>query len=100
MSLIKKFFGNRNKKYGQAFSTKEGEYVLAELYSFCGVDKPSYSPGTSAEETAYNEGKRRVALHIKGILGQSDKDVEQLVKVYQDSRRQSQIDFANNYNRG
>ena len=54
----------------------------------------------SAEETAYNEGKRRVALHIKGILGQSDKDVEQLVKVYQDSRRQSQIDFANNYNQG
>ena len=41
--------------------------VLADLVAFCHGDRPSYVPG-SQDETAYNEGKRRVLLRILGMV--------------------------------
>lgn len=74
----------KNSKYKKVFSNDEGEYVLAELYKFCGVDRPSYVENSS-DRTAYNEGMKRVALHIKGILKQSNTDIDKLINNYQES---------------
>ncbi len=75
----------KNNKYKKVFlDNYEGEYVLAEIYKFCGVDRPSYVEG-SPDRTAYNEGMKRVALHIKGILKQSGTDVDKIINSYQES---------------
>ena len=74
----------KNSRYRKVFSDNEGEYVLAELYRFCGIDRPSYVEG-SPDRTAYNEGMKRVALHIKGILKQSNTDIDELINTYQES---------------
>ena len=75
---------SRNKNYRKVFSDNEGEYVLADLYRFCGMDRPSYVEG-SPDRTAYNEGMKRVALRIKSIMNQSSSDVDRLVSSYKES---------------
>lgn len=71
----------RKTRYSRTFSTEEGKMVLAEIYKHCGLDRPSYVEGNS-DRTAYNEGMKRVALHIKGILNQSDIDIDDLISDY------------------
>ncbi len=75
---------SRNNNYRKVFSDNEGEYVLADIYKFCGMDRPSYVEG-SPDRTAYNEGMKRVALRIKGIMNQSSHDVDKLVSSYRES---------------
>ena len=75
----------KNSRYKKVFlNNNEGEYVLSELYKFCGIDRPSYVEN-SPDRTAYNEGMKRVALHIKGILKQSNTDIDKLINNYQES---------------
>jgi len=71
----------RNRSYRHTFSSEEGKAVLADIYKFAGLDRPSYVEGCS-DRMAYNEGMKRVAMHIKGILSQSDIDVDKLVADY------------------
>jgi hypothetical protein len=75
----------KNSKYKKVFlNNEEGEYVLAEIYKFAGLDRTSYVQGVP-DATAYNEGMKRVALHIKGILKQSNTDIDKLINNYQES---------------
>lgn len=83
----------RKKMFRSVFGTKEGKAVLAEIYRFCEVDKEAYRPG-SFDQTAYNEGKQRVARYVQRLLNQDDEDMlrilqaqrEQLTGVVNDGR--------------
>ncbi len=57
----------RRADYRRCFATPEGRRVLADLYRFCGMATPSFVAGR-ADETAFNEGKRRVFLRVAGFL--------------------------------
>lgn len=74
----------RKKAYDRVELTEEGKKVFADIYKFSGINRPSYVEG-NPDRTAYNEGMKRVALHIKGILNQSDIDVEKVIADYSKS---------------
>lgn len=75
---------SKSTRYKNVFSSDEGKFVLSELYRFCGMDRPSYVEGCP-DRTAYNEGLKRAALHIKGVLKQSNADIDKLLNTYQKS---------------
>lgn len=45
-----------------------GRLLLADLAALCGAGETSFVPG-DALETAFNEGKRAVFLHVTAVLG-------------------------------
>lgn len=57
----------RRADYRDAFSGPAGRRALADLYRFCGMASPSFVPGRP-DETAFNEGRRRVFLRIASFL--------------------------------
>ena len=77
MTKLKQLF-TRKSNYRTVFESEEGKVVLADLYKFCGLDRPSYVENSS-DRTAYNEGMKRVALRIKGILNQDEEQLKQLL---------------------
>lgn len=75
MWLGKWLFQQRRKKtemisyYKEVFQKSyAGKYVLADLCRHGHVDQNTFNP-TSTEVTAFNEGKRAMALHILNTLG-------------------------------
>ncbi len=85
IAAAKTVLNTKNNKYKKVFlDNHEGEYVLAEIYKFAGLDKTSYVKGFP-DATAHNEGMKRVALHIKGILKQSNADIDKIINSYQES---------------
>ncbi|GEM_PF-5775705 len=64
----------RRADYRQLFEGLEGRRVLADLYCFCGMASPSFVPGRP-DETAFNEGKRRVFLRIAGFMELDDERI-------------------------
>ena len=67
----------RRADYRRCFATPEGRRVLADLYRFCGMASPSFVPGR-ADETAFNEGKRRVFLRLAAFLELDDDRVRRM----------------------
>ena len=61
----------RRIDYGLTFSSDHGKRVLKDLYRFCGMGQPSFVPG-APDETAFNEGKRRVFLRLAALLELDD----------------------------
>ena len=57
----------RRADYRAAFAGAAGRRTLADLYRFCGMGSPSFVPGRP-DETAFNEGRRRVFLRIAAML--------------------------------
>lgn len=51
-----------------------GRLILADLATLCGAGRTSFVPG-DALETAFNEGKRAVFLHIAAILALTAADL-------------------------
>ena len=64
--------------YGLTFRSDHGKRVLSDLYRFCNMGKPSFVPG-SPDETAFNEGKRRVFLRVAALLELNDDQVRQMI---------------------
>jgi len=60
--------------YVAAFSGPAGEAVLADLLKFCNAGGTSFVPG-APDATAFEEGKRRVALRIAGYLNMTDEKI-------------------------
>ena len=56
----------RKRAYRTVFATEEGKTVLADLYRFCGVEAQSFANDPC--QTAFNEGRRRVALRIAHMI--------------------------------
>lgn len=63
------------KKYRALFDSQEGKEVLKDLLVFCDYDAPTFVAGDPCS-TAYNEGKRRVALRISSFLKKKDPAVD------------------------
>ena len=57
--------------YRGVFSGPDGELVLQDLLKFCNGGNQSFVPG-EPYETAFNEGKRRVALRIVAFCEMTD----------------------------
>lgn len=55
------------QEYKTVFESPEGQGVLHDLFRECGVFKTSMD-NNSSNMTAFNEGKRAIALHIQSRL--------------------------------
>jgi hypothetical protein len=75
------FLKNKASSYKKLFlRSKEGEEVLADLLNFCGQYKCSYNSG-DPYTSAYNEGKRRVALRILKFINMEEADMQKILKM-------------------
>ena len=68
----------RRADYRAAFGDPAGRRVLADLYRFCGMASPRFGPGRP-DETAFNEGRRRVFLRIAGLLELDDDTIRRMI---------------------
>ena len=68
----------RRADYRAAFSGPAGRRALADLYRFCGMASPSFVPGRP-DETAFNEGRRRVFLRIAAFLELDEETIRRMV---------------------
>lgn len=81
------FLNRKQQKYKEAFSTAAGQYALASLLDLSGFYKQSFS--SDPYQTAFNEGKRAVALEIIRLLDLREEDLRQLVRGYREELFQS-----------
>ncbi len=61
----------RNQRYRLVFAGHTGAAVRDDLFRLGHVGRPTYVPGDPAA-TAFNEGKRFMALHIAALLNLPD----------------------------
>lgn len=74
------FMNRKQQKFKAAFAGPDGEFLLAALLDFAGFYKQSFSE--NPYQTAFNEGKRAVALHLIQMLALTEEDMRNLVKQY------------------
>lgn len=65
--------------YQQVFNTPAGEKVLHHLMKVCGIMQTSVVVGDT-QGTAFNEGKRSVAIHILSQLKIDLRKLEQQIR--------------------
>jgi hypothetical protein len=75
-----KFITRKTTTYRQALSDGDGQFLLASLLDFTGFYKQSFS--SDPYQTAFNEGKRAVALHIIQMMDLKEEDLRNLVRDY------------------
>ena len=56
-------------RYRAVFEGDAGEDVLRDLYEFCGLYRQAHVAGDPFE-TAFNDGRRRVALRLHAMLSE------------------------------
>lgn len=72
---------SKTKSYKKLFlENKAGEEVLADLLSFCGQYKCSYTAG-DPYTSAFNEGKRRVALRILKLINMKEAEAQKIIEL-------------------
>jgi hypothetical protein len=86
------FISRKQAAYKQALSGPDGEYLLASLMDCTGFYKQSFS--TDPYQTAFNEGKRAVALHIIQFLDIREEDLRNLVRGYRDELSRANTDWG------
>jgi len=75
-------FGRRAPQVARAWrqaldpSTERGRLILADLVRLTGAAQTSFVPG-DVQETAFNEGKRAVFLHVAAVLGLGAAEIAQ-----------------------
>lgn len=74
--------------YHAVFDTPTGQRVLADLFTFCHFDKPSYVRGDT-HETAFREGERNVLLRVSQILNLDFKTLQEMMKQEREYDRSS-----------
>ncbi len=74
----------RAELYQRAFGTGDGQRVLADILDAAGILKNSQVDG-DAYRTAYNEGRRSIALEILELLRWNALDVMKLSQARQSS---------------
>lgn len=68
---------SRLNAYRRLFSTEDGQLVLKDLMSSCGVLTPVI--GKDTHDTYFNEGARSVILRILNTINMTEKDVEKVM---------------------
>lgn len=66
----------RNQHYRTVFSGPAGEFVRDDLFRLGHIGAPTYVEGDPMK-TAFNEGRRFMALHIGSILHMTDEEILQ-----------------------
>ncbi len=61
----------RNQRYRLVFAGAAGAAVRDDLFRLGHVGRPTYVPG-DPQATAFNEGKRFMALHVAALLNLPD----------------------------
>lgn len=61
----------RSQRYRLVFGGSAGSAVRDDLFRLGHVGRPTYVPGDPSA-TAFNEGKRFMALHVAALLGLPD----------------------------
>ena len=74
------FINRKQAKFKEALSGPAGEFLLAALLDFTGFYKQSFNENPYL--TAFNEGKRAVALNIIQMLDLTENDLRNLVRSY------------------
>lgn len=87
------FLNRKQQRFKETFSTNAGQATLASLLDFTGFYKQSFS--TDPYQTAFNEGRRSVALEIIRHLDLREEDLRQLVRSYRE-----ELFAANDIDRG
>lgn len=75
-------FGTQRKiitAYKEVFRTDRGKIVLQDLFDKCGLMKLSFFKDNPTV-TAYNEGRRSIAVFIAGLLKLTTEDLDKLEK--------------------
>lgn len=67
---------NKMRIYKEVFDTPNGKKVLKDIMDFCHIMGQLHDPNNS-HNTAFNDGKRRVALRILSFL-----KPEEIVDIY------------------
>jgi len=83
-----KFISRKTNSYRAALGDGDGQFLLAALLDFTGFYKQSFS--SDPYQTAFNEGKRAVALHIIQMLDLREEDLRNLVRDYRSEMFQSE----------
>ncbi len=87
------FLNKKQRTYKRVFNGgSDGEYILASLLDFAGFYKQSF--GGDPHQTAFNEGKRAVALHIIQMLDLREEDLRNLVRGYRHEMTSEHAAFA------
>lgn len=83
-----KFISRKTRAYQDALRQGDGQFLLASLLDFTGFYKQSFS--SDPYQTAFNEGKRAVALHIIQMLDLKEQDLRDLVRGYRTELSQAE----------
>lgn len=81
------FLHKKTRMTREALSTPAGEFLLANLLDFTGFYKQSFS--SDPYQTAFNEGKRSVALQLIQMLDLKEEDLRNLVRGYREDMYKS-----------
>lgn len=75
-----RYFQRLRADYRATFvGTASGERVLADFHNYSGADKQSFVE--SPYQTAFNEGKRRMWLHVAKRLDMTDEEISRITKI-------------------
>lgn len=78
---------HRNQRYRVVFAGALGAAVRDDLFRLGHVGRPTYVPGDPVA-TAFNEGKRFMALHIAAILNLTDEQIVERAQLPADEETQ------------
>ena len=79
----------RNQRYRLVFAGPVGAQVRDDLFRLCHAGRPTYVPGDPVA-TAFNEGKRFMALHIAAILNLADEEIVARAQASSDEETQDE----------
>lgn len=79
-------YEERDKCYKKVLDNDHGAEFLRWLARECQAYSPTYAPDNPTQ-TAYNEGKRQVYLHIVGILQQDPHLLSKMLQVDNEKRQ-------------
>ena len=68
---------SKSRQYQAVFGSLEGQLVLGDILREGGILTGSYVD-QNASGTAYNEGKRRVAMYVANLVNMSEDDVRRI----------------------
>lgn len=85
------FISRKQAKYKEVFNGSIGEFVLASIFDFAGFYKQSFV-ANDPHTTAFNEGKRAVALHILQLIVLKEEDLREMVRNYRSEMFSSQTE--------
>jgi len=83
----------KSNKYKAIFAGDIGQHVLGDILQQCGTDVQSFVPG-SPDETAFNEGRRRVGNYIEKMLNMSTTDAKRIADLIKATERSQEGEYG------